>query len=80
MIGAAVGQQAIFFLPMWRDLETVMPMPRPAAKDDHCLYRPTGNILYGMGMLELGIIFVFEQPLIDAAIVKMIKRTLQGWL
>jgi trimethylamine--corrinoid protein Co-methyltransferase len=31
-----------------------------------------------MGMLELGITFSFEQLLIDAAIVKMIKRTLQG--
>lgn len=31
-----------------------------------------------MGMLELGITFSFEQLLIDAEIVKMIKRTLQG--
>ncbi len=36
------------------------------------------NILYGMGMLELGITFSFTQLLIDAEIVKMVKRVLQG--
>ncbi len=36
------------------------------------------NIIYGMGMLELGITFSYEQLLIDAEIVRMIKRTLQG--
>lgn len=37
-----------------------------------------GNIIYGLGMLELGITFSFTQLLIDAEIVKMIKRVMQG--
>ncbi len=36
------------------------------------------NIIYGMGMLELGITFNFAQLLIDAEIVRMIQRVLRG--
>lgn len=36
------------------------------------------SIIYGMGMLELGITFSFEQLLIDAEIVRMIQRVLKG--
>ena len=35
------------------------------------------NILYGMGMMELGITFSLGQLLIDAEIVRMIQRVLQ---
>lgn len=36
------------------------------------------NILYGMGMLELGITFSYTQLLIDCEIVRMVKRVIQG--
>jgi trimethylamine---corrinoid protein Co-methyltransferase len=36
------------------------------------------NIIYGMGMLELGITLSYSQLLIDSEIVRMIKRILQG--
>ena len=36
------------------------------------------NIIYGMGMLELGMTVSYEQLLIDAEIVKMIRRIIQG--
>lgn len=36
------------------------------------------NIIYGMGMLEMGIVFDFSQLLIDAEIVRMIQRVLKG--
>jgi len=36
------------------------------------------NILYGMGMLELGITISYSQLLIDCEIVRMVKRVLQG--
>ena len=36
------------------------------------------NIIYGMGMLELGMTMSYEQLLIDAEIVKMIRRIIQG--
>lgn len=36
------------------------------------------NIIYGMGMLEMGITMSYEQLLIDQEIVKMIRRILQG--
>ena len=36
------------------------------------------NVIYGMGMLELGMTMSYEQLLIDAEIVRMIRRILQG--
>jgi len=36
------------------------------------------NLIYGMGMLELGITFSLEQLVIDNEIVKMIKAALRG--
>lgn len=36
------------------------------------------DIIYGMGMLELGVTFSFAQLLIDAEIASMIRRTLKG--
>ena len=36
------------------------------------------NFIYGMGMLEMGMVMSYEQLLIDAEIVRMTKRVLQG--
>ncbi len=36
------------------------------------------NVIYGMGMLELGMTMSYEELLIDAEIVRMIRRILQG--
>lgn len=36
------------------------------------------NVIYGMGMLEMGLTMSYEQLLIDQEIVKMIRRVLQG--
>ena len=36
------------------------------------------NLIYGMGMLELGVTFSFAQLLIDDEIASMVKRTVQG--
>lgn len=36
------------------------------------------NFIYGMGMLEMGMTMSYEQLLIDAEIVRMIRRVLQG--
>ncbi|HHY37343.1 MAG TPA: hypothetical protein GX507_00160 [Clostridia bacterium] len=36
------------------------------------------NLIYGLGMLELGITFCFEQFVIDNEIARMIKRAVQG--
>lgn len=36
------------------------------------------NLIYGLGMLELGITFSFEQLVIDAEIARMVKRVVQG--
>jgi trimethylamine---corrinoid protein Co-methyltransferase len=36
------------------------------------------NIIYGMGMLEMGMTMSYEQLLIDAEIVRMIRRIMQG--
>ncbi len=36
------------------------------------------NVIYGMGMLELGMTMSYEQLLIDSEIVRMIRRILQG--
>jgi Trimethylamine:corrinoid methyltransferase len=36
------------------------------------------NVIYGMGMMELGMTMSYEQLLIDAEIVRMIRRILQG--
>jgi len=36
------------------------------------------NLIYGLGMLELGITFSFEQLVMDNEIAKMIKRAVQG--
>ena len=36
------------------------------------------NIIYGMGMLEMGMTMSYEQLLIDQEIVRMIRRVLQG--
>ncbi len=36
------------------------------------------NIIYGMGMLEMGMTMSYEQLLIDQEIVRMIRRILQG--
>jgi len=36
------------------------------------------NLIYGMGMLELGVTFSFAQLLIDAEIAKMVKRVVAG--
>ena len=36
------------------------------------------NVIYGMGMLEMGMTMSYEQLLIDQEIVKMIRRVLQG--
>ena len=36
------------------------------------------NIIYGMGMLEMGMAMSYEQLLIDAEIVRMIRRIMQG--
>ena len=35
-------------------------------------------MIYGMGMLELGMTMSYEQLLIDAEIVRMIRRVMQG--
>jgi len=37
-----------------------------------------GNMIYGMGMLEMGMAMSYEQLLIDAEIVRMIRRIMQG--
>jgi trimethylamine--corrinoid protein Co-methyltransferase len=36
------------------------------------------NIIYGMGMLDMGMTMSYEQLLIDQEIVRMIRRVLQG--
>ena len=36
------------------------------------------NVIYGMGMLEMGMTMSYEQLLIDEEIVRMIRRVLQG--
>ena len=36
------------------------------------------NFIYGMGMLEMGMTMSYEQLLIDAEIVRMIRRIMQG--
>lgn len=36
------------------------------------------NVIYGMGMLEMGMTMSYESLLIDQEIVKMIRRVLQG--
>ena len=36
------------------------------------------NFIYGMGMLEMGMTMSYEQLLIDAEIVRMIRRVMQG--
>lgn len=36
------------------------------------------NVIYGMGMLEMGMTMSYEQLLIDQEIVRMIRRVLQG--
>ncbi len=36
------------------------------------------NVIYGMGMLEMGMMMSYEQLLIDQEIVRMIRRILQG--
>lgn len=36
------------------------------------------NILYGMGLLEMGITFCYAQLLADAEFVKMTRRVMQG--
>lgn len=36
------------------------------------------NLIYGMGMLELGVTFSFAQLLIDDEIATMVKRAVQG--
>ncbi len=36
------------------------------------------NVIYGMGMLEMGMTMSYEQLLIDQEIVKMVRRILQG--
>lgn len=36
------------------------------------------NLIYGMGMLELGVTFSFAQLLIDDEIANMVKRVVQG--
>lgn len=36
------------------------------------------NLIYGMGMLELGVTFSFAQLLIDDEIATMVKRVVQG--
>lgn len=38
----------------------------------------SGNMIYGMGMLEMGMTMSYEQLLIDAEIVRMIRRIMQG--
>ena len=36
------------------------------------------NMIYGMGMLEMGMTMSYEQLLVDAEIVRMIRRIMQG--
>ena len=36
------------------------------------------NVIYGMGMLEMGMTMSYEQLLIDQEIVRMIRRIIQG--
>ena len=36
------------------------------------------NMIYGAGMIEMGMTMSYEQLLIDAEIIKMIKRVMQG--
>ncbi len=36
------------------------------------------SIIYGMGMLEMGMTMSYEQLLIDAEIVRMVRRIMQG--
>ncbi|MBS3970014.1 MAG: trimethylamine methyltransferase family protein [Clostridia bacterium] len=36
------------------------------------------NLIYGLGMLELGVTFSFSQLMIDAEIARMVKRVVQG--
>ncbi len=36
------------------------------------------NILYGMGLLEMGICFCYAQLLVDREFVRMIRRVMQG--
>ena len=37
-----------------------------------------GNMIYGMGMIEMGMTMSYGQLLIDAEIVRMIRRVMQG--
>ncbi len=36
------------------------------------------NLIYGLGMLELGVTFSYTQLMIDAEIARMVKRVVQG--
>jgi len=36
------------------------------------------NIIYGMGLLEMGICFCYAQLLVDSEFVRMVKRVMQG--
>ena len=36
------------------------------------------NVIYGMGMMEMGMTMSYEQLLTDAEIVRMTRRILQG--
>ena len=36
------------------------------------------NLIYGMGMLDMGMVFSFRQLLIDHEIARMIRRTVSG--
>lgn len=36
------------------------------------------NLIYGMGMLEMGMTMSYEQLLIDAEIVRMVRRVMKG--
>ena len=36
------------------------------------------NLIYGMGMLDMGMVFSFTQLLIDHEIARMIRRTIKG--
>jgi len=36
------------------------------------------NLIYGLGMLELGVTFSYSQLVIDAEIARMVKRVVQG--
>jgi trimethylamine--corrinoid protein Co-methyltransferase len=36
------------------------------------------NLIYGLGMLDLGVTFSYTQLMIDAEIARMVKRVIQG--